>query len=92
VPRLSGTLPLDLDAALFDAGGTVLRLDGAFIRASAARHGDSLSDGKVREVAYVAARFVLRTKGTEALGAETVWPLACVFPKSVRCDSAAFSC
>jgi HAD superfamily hydrolase (TIGR01509 family) len=35
---------LDLDAVLFDAGGTLLRLDYAFLRACASRHGWDVPD------------------------------------------------
>jgi HAD superfamily hydrolase (TIGR01509 family) len=45
VPRLSlASHALDLDAVLFDAGGTLIRLDYAFMRACAARRNQAISD------------------------------------------------
>jgi putative hydrolase of the HAD superfamily len=45
VPRLSlASTVLDLDAVLFDAGGTLIRLDYAFMRACAARRQQDVSD------------------------------------------------
>jgi HAD superfamily hydrolase (TIGR01662 family) len=45
VPRLSlASSRLDVDAVLFDAGGTLLRLDYAFMRACARRRNHTISD------------------------------------------------
>ncbi|HKA13377.1 MAG TPA: HAD family hydrolase [Myxococcota bacterium] len=45
MPRLSlSSLELDLDAVLFDAGGTLLRLDYAFMRTCAARRNHAIDD------------------------------------------------
>jgi HAD superfamily hydrolase (TIGR01509 family) len=45
LPRLSlATAALDVDAVLFDAGGTLIRLDYAFMRACAERRGGAVSE------------------------------------------------
>jgi HAD superfamily hydrolase (TIGR01549 family) len=45
VPLLSiHRIPIDVDAVLFDAGGTLLRLDYGFMRACAARQAHEISD------------------------------------------------
>jgi putative hydrolase of the HAD superfamily len=48
VPLLSlASLDLDIDAVLFDAGGTLLRLDYAFMRACARRRDRQLGDAEL---------------------------------------------
>jgi len=48
VPVLSlGSTALDVDAVLFDAGGTLLRLDYAFMRACADRRGAAVSESSL---------------------------------------------
>jgi putative hydrolase of the HAD superfamily len=68
VPRLSlASAALELDAVLFDAGGTLLRLDYGFLCASARRHGCELSDAALAR-AEAAVRREIDRRAAQAGG------------------------
>jgi HAD superfamily hydrolase (TIGR01509 family) len=61
VPRLSfASHALDVDAVLFDAGGTLIRLDYAFMRACASRRSHEVSDAALARGEAVVRREIDR--------------------------------
>jgi putative hydrolase of the HAD superfamily len=61
VPRLSlASTDLDVDAVLFDAGGTLIRLDYAYMRACAQRRNHEVSDAALARAEAVVRREIDR--------------------------------